>query len=708
MTQDGQEQLELHLSAYLDGELDAETRAAVEAHLAQSPEARETLEELRRVASLVGGLPRGAAPEDMGEGVLSRLARQELFGASKELPSVPSTPPGALSFGRLVGAAAILLVVGLAGYLAVVSDRRSVPPPVQLADAEKRGEHREMQAADEEEASRRLGRGTVGTPGARAPDARESNELEAPAAKKPAPRAGEKSAPGVGARAAEASGKGDLAKEILGEPARPAPSKPKGHGFLRDDATDEVAVGDRDGAAPGRPWELGQEDESKAVRRGKGSAPKAPSPRRVARSPMKPSEVVADERGPALKKASTAAYARGRSTGLATQQVELRPATAEFELIRLDDRLKAGATVAELKAHPLTREPVQLVLTAPDVGERARLAWSVRASCVRYAIQDASLLGERARIGADSRFYLDSPGDHKGKASKMFLLRGTPGQVAGMVDDLRRSARGDVKVTLTAAGTVAKGWDKARSAAQRLGAPPIALPAMAKAIPERRRPVVKAEPATTGPAKGVKAAPRHVDEELSTQQLVDARSGKRAPSPREEWLSRRRGRPSAGKRGRPNAKEEAVGPPPRMPQIGERLGVTHEATEAGQAKAPADLVRATARQQRAGVTAEPTTRPGVRGLGYIVQESSQQSPSSRPRIQRALPPAGRTMPAAPASTSGPSHRVSFTQAGAEIAEEQREAKRRPGAAPADRDKLVTVVIRVEAEDGVQAPAASQP
>ncbi|NUQ48695.1 MAG: hypothetical protein HUU27_02075, partial [Phycisphaerae bacterium] len=58
------------LSAYLDGELDAQARAAVEALLAESEPARRLLADLRAIAVGLRGLPRAAAPASLAESVI--------------------------------------------------------------------------------------------------------------------------------------------------------------------------------------------------------------------------------------------------------------------------------------------------------------------------------------------------------------------------------------------------------------------------------------------------------------------------------------------------------------------------------------------------------------------------------------------------------------------------------------------------------------
>ena len=72
------------LSAYLDGELAEAPRREVEAALAARPELRAELAELRRVAQLVGSLPREAAPAGFSQRVEAALT-----GTSRH-PAPPS------------------------------------------------------------------------------------------------------------------------------------------------------------------------------------------------------------------------------------------------------------------------------------------------------------------------------------------------------------------------------------------------------------------------------------------------------------------------------------------------------------------------------------------------------------------------------------------------------------------------------------------
>ena len=63
------------LSAYLDGELDAADRAAVDQLLAGSPAARRELEQLRAISGGLRGLSRHAAPDAVLAGIGARDKR---------------------------------------------------------------------------------------------------------------------------------------------------------------------------------------------------------------------------------------------------------------------------------------------------------------------------------------------------------------------------------------------------------------------------------------------------------------------------------------------------------------------------------------------------------------------------------------------------------------------------------------------------------
>jgi anti-sigma factor RsiW len=76
------------LSAYVDGELDEDTRAAVETRLARSASWRAVLEEIRGAKAAVRGLPAVDLPADAWDRLLARVAADELLAAP------PPPPPG--------------------------------------------------------------------------------------------------------------------------------------------------------------------------------------------------------------------------------------------------------------------------------------------------------------------------------------------------------------------------------------------------------------------------------------------------------------------------------------------------------------------------------------------------------------------------------------------------------------------------------------
>ena len=69
------------ITAYLDAELPADEAAALEAELAEDPEALAEIEQLRRVMSLVQSLPEVQAPPDFAEKVARRVRRRVALGA---------------------------------------------------------------------------------------------------------------------------------------------------------------------------------------------------------------------------------------------------------------------------------------------------------------------------------------------------------------------------------------------------------------------------------------------------------------------------------------------------------------------------------------------------------------------------------------------------------------------------------------------------
>lgn len=492
------EQFEEQLSAYLDGELDAKTHARVEAHLAASPEAAETLEELRRVRALVGGLPRAQAPADLGESVIGRLERHTLFAGTETMPTRPATPPGVLSFGRILGAAAVLMIAVLAGYLAISTDRRATQPPVQMADADKQIERVEQPAKGKHRERPEVAKAQP-TEAFELAEAKEAPRPEGPA---PSRQMARTAAPmqELGAKETEESRSKQRVLRPGSEDMRSAAPRVPAAQVERADEKDAVAGEER--------------------RRG-GAA----GPAQVVRArgvPHEPSLSVHDQAAP----------------GRPVDKEEAAP-------IRLEERLKTGVTVGELVARPIQDEPVRLTLETPNPGEQTDLGWAMRAFFARNNVQDASSLGASAKVGEGESFFYGMPSASKlASTPEQFVFRGRPQQVTWLVEDLSRSAGQDVRVVLATPDIRAKGWDAARTAASMLSGKRQAFAKLeTKAMPLPARMAAKA------PVRG---------QEISTPQAPASRPA----DERQQWRAGKKGgippKPELGER---HAALEAEGPP---------------------------------------------------------------------------------------------------------------------------------------------------
>ncbi|MGB2987736.1 MAG: hypothetical protein WBE26_17860, partial [Phycisphaerae bacterium] len=97
------------LSAYIDGELDAEHVKSVERILREDAGARHLLEELRGTVNIVSSLPRHSAPGSIAEDVQFQVERSELLG---DPDSQPATATGGRSgLPALLSMAAVLGLV---------------------------------------------------------------------------------------------------------------------------------------------------------------------------------------------------------------------------------------------------------------------------------------------------------------------------------------------------------------------------------------------------------------------------------------------------------------------------------------------------------------------------------------------------------------------------------------------------------------------
>jgi len=750
MTEDERRQLEEQLSAYLDGELDDEARAEVAEHLARSPEAREALEQLRQVTSLVGKLPRGQAPEDLGESILGRLEREQLFAGSNEMPSAPATPPGALSLGRLVAAAAVILVPLLAGYLAIEAVWESRQHPVQVADADDARPKLEDDGVEEEDLEKARTNGNKEVRGlakSKAP-----TRTHKPSAPRPEPDSeaeGRKDAP-LAKRPAAAPAYKRSFKKRAPEPPKPTPRLAKGAPAPKEPkapAAKARPAPAKTKAAPGR-----AAGRKPALAEAEGlvrteAKPAAPARTRGRRHLGKrvPGKPVGQ-----LEKADEARVARvdRAPVRLPVPSTAPRPSWSAGETSPpaglMVDRLRAGTTVDELTSLSFGSEPVQLVLTTTDSNKQARTAWALQAFFARNAIQDARLLSRSAKLHTATSFYVSDrrPEKEQPKAppADRFLLRGTPAQVASLVDELGRSLQEDVKVALATPAVRAEGWQKANVVAQTLKTDAVdegrrgqaAYPrAMAKAAPRTKpsAPLGKAGAPRRGKRSGGETTA------LADASSMRSQRGKKAEAPRtsvargrpaekagkvsskaagdrtrSEWLGRDRGRAAPGRlAGQQTASVEPMGPPSY------ELGATsapaappqQRARRSPVAKAPSRMAT-----QRKVAAADPAqTQEKLRTLGYVATPTqTQRAARVGPTQQLKAGQAARFRPttrgqAKPATTlrvaTAPSPRPTSRPHGGVVVRRLRQQQSGPALGQqservlATQPRLLTVVITVK-------------
>jgi anti-sigma factor RsiW len=124
------------LSAYLDDELDAATRAAVEARLAASPEWREELAEVGVARDAVRALPSLDAPVGFWDAVLTTVGADDVQDAVDTSLAAPLSLEARRPRRRAAWfAAAAAIVVGVVGVVAL-PHRSSVRPNVTAVVAQ--------------------------------------------------------------------------------------------------------------------------------------------------------------------------------------------------------------------------------------------------------------------------------------------------------------------------------------------------------------------------------------------------------------------------------------------------------------------------------------------------------------------------------------------------------------------------------------------
>ena len=133
MAPDERNAIEEQLSAYLDGQLSEEDRAALERQLVENPAMRRTMRELESTVQLVQGLPIEPSPAGLREDTLGMLERDMLFApVGREHAAITERPRLA---GRWLATAAVVAMASTAGFFTIRQMRTNEggPPPAGTA-----------------------------------------------------------------------------------------------------------------------------------------------------------------------------------------------------------------------------------------------------------------------------------------------------------------------------------------------------------------------------------------------------------------------------------------------------------------------------------------------------------------------------------------------------------------------------------------------
>ena len=131
-----------HLSAYIDDDLDAATRAGVERHLRTCQDCAEDLDEMRRLVAHAGGLAARDVPpsRDLWPGIAARIASPNVA----EFRARPERRARVISFSVMQLAAAAVLLIAVSGATAwflrgsIAATPAAAPAPTIQAEIEPR------------------------------------------------------------------------------------------------------------------------------------------------------------------------------------------------------------------------------------------------------------------------------------------------------------------------------------------------------------------------------------------------------------------------------------------------------------------------------------------------------------------------------------------------------------------------------------------
>ena len=125
-----------NLNAFLDGLLQPSERAAMEVHLQGCPECQAALARLRRLSSLLEGIPSPPVPDGFSERLMARAYQRQ---AERRRSRILSWRPvlfwrGMPATMRVAAAATLVLAIGLGALMA--RDLSSGPKPAGITAVE--------------------------------------------------------------------------------------------------------------------------------------------------------------------------------------------------------------------------------------------------------------------------------------------------------------------------------------------------------------------------------------------------------------------------------------------------------------------------------------------------------------------------------------------------------------------------------------------
>ena len=128
------EQIEAKLCAYIEGDLNDDERAQIEAHLAANPSHEQMIRHLIRQKQAILRLPRERAPADLMDEFQSQIEREVLL----KIEPRPQDAPSQMGWARILSAAAIFVLASGLGIVVYSVLPKGQPTLITMDDAAER------------------------------------------------------------------------------------------------------------------------------------------------------------------------------------------------------------------------------------------------------------------------------------------------------------------------------------------------------------------------------------------------------------------------------------------------------------------------------------------------------------------------------------------------------------------------------------------